>query len=492
MQRTAAAAAAAVLIIASCSSDGGAPAAAPSTLATSPSTTATSTPAPTTTDPAPPPTGGAEPGDTGVGDPYFPGLGNPGFDVDHYTIELAVDPVAGTVAGSTTVDLTATEDRGWFTLDFAGLEVGDVRVDGTPAAHRMDGQELVVDAPLAAGEAVSVSIAYSGIPDTYTPDSPAIPMGWIANAEGTFVASEPAGAHWWYPCSDHPSDKATYTFRITAPEGYTAAANGELVETAPGDGTTTYVWEMTDPMATYLATVVVAPLDRVDHPPYGSVTLRDYLPPGTEVPDAFRLTGEMLGVMEGWFGPYPFGQYGHVLVSGFPAALETQTLTVFGDEWLESSFLEFVVVHELAHQWYGDNVGPATWRDVWLNEGFATYAELLWVEHLFGPEAMQAEAARRYEDLTLVVHAVTADPGPARMFGISTYQRGGLTLHALRAEVGDDMFFEILRAWTREFGGGTADTADFVALAQDVAGADLEGLFDAWLYSEDLPPLPTI
>jgi aminopeptidase N len=247
-------------------------------------------------------------------------------------------------------------------------------------------------------------------------------------------------------------------------------------------------------MATYLATVVVAPLTRIDHPPAGDIALDDYVPPALAdaVPDSFAKTGEMIEYFSGLFGRYPFDRYGHVVVNDLPAALETQTLTVFGDKWVESPFTEFVVAHELAHQWFGDAVSPATWKDIWLNEGFATYAELLWVEHLYGREPMQAEAARRYEELAATRHALPGDPGVAALFGISVYQRGGLTLHALRAAVGDEAFFEILRTWSSRYGGGDASTEDFIALAEEVSGEDLTALFDAWLYQPDLPPLPVL
>lgn len=435
------------------------------------------------------------PAASGLDDPYLPDTGNAGYDVDHYAIELTVDPRANHIEGTTTIQATATGDHGSFTLDFMGLEVTGVTVDGAEAPHRREGpgwSELRIQAPLFAGEDFSVAISYSGVPEPTSPLGMPFPTGWLTNAEGTFVVSEPAGARTWFPCNDHPSDKAAFTFRITAPVGMTAVANGTLTDAFDTGSGTTFVWDMPDPMTTYLATVVVAPLERVDHPSAGPVALRDYLPPSmsADVPESFTKTGEMIGFFEDLFGPYPFDAYGHVVVSGLPAALETQTMTVFGAPWFDSPFTEFVVAHELAHQWFGDSVSPATWQDVWLNEGFATYGELLWVEHLYGPVAMQAEAAGRYAKLQASPHPPPGDPGLGGLFGVSVYQRGALTLHALRAEVGDDVFFGILRAWTERFGLSTASTEDFIALAQDVSGADLAPLFAAWLYDAGLPPLP--
>ena len=448
--------------------------------------------APAATPPPPASTGDAGPG---LGDPYFPYLGNQGYDVDHYLIDLEADPSTNRIAGSTTIEATATGDFDSFTLDFSGLEIAGVTVDGAAVNHRREGPgdaELRIEAPLVAGESFTVAVAYSGIPEPTAPGALPFSTGWLTNAEGSFVASEPAGAHTWFPANDHPTDKATFTFRITAPDGMTAVANGTLTDTIETGTGTTFVWEMPDPMTTYLATVVVAPLERVDHPPAGDIALRDYLPAAlaVDVPESFTKTGEMIDFFDDVFGPYPFDAYGHVVVSGFPAALETQTMTVFGDDWFDTPFIEFVVVHELAHQWFGNHVSPSTWQDIWLNEGFATFSELLWVEHLYGPVAMQAEAASRYDDLASFPHAITGDPQEANLFGISVYQRGGLTLYALRAEVGDDHFFEILRTWVERYGSGDASTGEFIALAEEIAGRDLGGLFDAWLFSSALPPLP--
>jgi aminopeptidase N len=310
----------------------------------------------------------------------------------------------------------------------------------------------------------------------------------MLNAEGVYVVAEPDGAHTWFPSSDHPTDKALFTIVTTVPDPFVVASNGTLVAETHDGAMTTFTWDMGFPMATYLATIVVAELERFDSEPVDGVAIRDYLPTDLagELPGPFQRTGEWLTFLETWFGEYPFDSYGHVVVSGFGAALENQTMTVMD----RRSLTDVVVVHELAHQWFGNSVSLATWQDIWLNEGFATFAEFIWIEHELGEDAMENEIASRHEILAGREHRPIADPGVANLFGLPVYWRGGLTLHALRVEVGDDTMRQILMTYATRFGGGHASTADFMALAEEVADRDLGELFDAWLFQAELPPLP--
>ena len=457
-------------------------------------TTATTAPTTTTTTTAGDP--------AGIGDPYFPELGNPGYDVEHYLVELAVDPVANTLAGEVVITAAATDDLDRFHLDLLGLSVDAVTVDGGDAGFTREGAELIVDPAgvLPAGEGFSVTVAYHGVPESlYTIGWP---VGWVQEGDLTYVVAEPDGARTWLPCNDHPSDKAAFTFRITAPEGNTVAANGTLVEVLEGSGQSTFVWEMAEPMATYLATVVVGDLVRVERGTAAGVLLRDYVPPDLagDPPAPLARVGEMVELFVGLFGPYPFAEYGHALVPGLRGALEDQTLCVFGREALETLFdadpdgpsSEAVVAHELAHQWFGDSVSPATWQDIWLNEGFATFAQWLWVEHSGGPAAYRQEVAGSYAFVGDDPHPLPGNPGPdgEDMFHYAVYLRGGLTLHALRAEVGDQATWEILRAWADRYAYGTVTTADFIGLAEELSGRDLDALFQAWLFDPAMPPLP--
>ena len=494
MRRTAAAIAAVVLALAACSplDDGLTPSSPPpSSRAAGP---VIGGPAPSQTAPptiGPPSTSAVDENGIardGLGDPYFPGLGNAGYDVAHYSIALTVDPDANTVEGETTITATALTALNGFHLDFGPfLTVVDVEVNGRPAGFQHEAEELLVRPPLGvrADEEFTVTVRYRGTPEPrIAPGTGGLAMGWQQTAEGIFAVGEPDASHTWFPANDHPSDKARFTFTITVPEPFTAVANGELVSVGTDDDLRTFGWEMDDPMATYLALLVVAELELVERGTVHGVVLRDYLEPALAASDPAPLAAipEILDFLIEAFGPFPFDEYGHVVVPQWPAALETQTMSVFGTPALA----ERVVVHEAAHQWFGDSVTPASWRYTWLNEGFATYAEWLWIEHRFGSDALQAEveSARR---IMAGPHAAIGDPGIDELFGAGVYLKGGLTLHALRAEIGDDAFFETLRTYASRYAGRTVTTADFTSVAEEVSGQDLDGLFEAWLDSTSVP-----
>ncbi len=544
-------------------------------------------------------------GSIGLGDAYFPTLGNGGYDVQHYDLDLDLDGDAGAISdGRATITALATLPRLCaFNLDFEGLTVDAITVDGQPAIYSRRGQELTIvpAAPLTAGTEFAVVVDYAGTPSGLAVGSDGQPLpttptpsdavaeaaveeednagqqfgsGWWTTPDSIFVAGEPAGAETWYPVNGHPADKASYTFRLTVADPYRAAANGVLVETIDENGATTDVWEARAPMASYLATIHAGEIEIEEGVGPGGLPIRNVF--AASIPEAerdiFDRFPEMIAVLEGYFGPYPFEVAGNSVV-GVPLdfALETQTLSTFGATGLPPGVplppelraqVEQVVVHELAHQWYGDAVSPLSWSDTWLNEGFATYSQSLWLEATEGPAARDAqlegiyrglETANRYQDpATLATLSAadlltdvettfgsapdefrqgfaealgvsdaagladvsaergleqlalqglppaffpgdavtTSDPGPDALFSVSAiYQRGALTLHALRQEVGDETFFAILRTWPERYGGGNAITADFVALSEELAGRQLDPLFDAWLNQLALPPL---
>ncbi len=454
-------------------------------------TTSTSTSASTTTTTEPPLHG--EPGATGIGDPYFPGLGNGGYDVDHYTLDLSWRADEGALDGVTTIEAIATQDLSSFTLDLSGMDVRAVTVGGAAASFEHVDRELEIEprAAIAYGDDFTTVVTYSGKPVPVTDGTDVSDVGWQTDGREAFVASEPTGASTFFPVNDHPTDKATYTFRVTAPADQTVAANGLLVaDNDTGHGTRSWTYEASDPIASYLVQIAIGDYELVDAGEVDGVVLRHVLHRNLADPASVTVerTAEMIRVLDDVYGPYPFEVYGVLVVDqdlGF--ALETQTLTIVGSDIVSRGHAaDLILLHELSHQWVGNAVSPATWQDIWLNEGFATYAEWLFTERTGGPPA--ADSARLYQGRR-ELDPPPGDPGSTELFNESVYLRGGMTLQALRERVGDDDFFTILRTWIDEHRGDAASTADFVALAERVSGEELSALFDDWLYSYRLPAL---
>ncbi len=431
-------------------------------------------------------------GADGLGDPLYPQGGNGGYDAIHYTIELAVDMATNEIDGATTIDAMTTQELSAFNLDFHGLEIGRVTVNGAPAAFSRNGDELTItpDAPLPTDTAFAVTVAYSGEPEPVNdPGLSFAELGWKRYPPGVFTFSEPSGSKSWYPVNNHPTDKATYTFRITVDKPYVVAANGLLQEEIDNGDTVTYVWEASDRMASYLATVNIAEfqVQRLVGP--DGLPIRNYFPPDTSqrMIDVFEPTGEMIAYFSELIAPYPFEAYGvAVMDQRFGAALENQTMSVFGRDMA----FETVVVHELAHQWFGDSVSLARWQDMWLNEGFATYFSALWEEHQDGREALERIMDNSYQGMVNQKLPAPAYPEADELFGGAVYVRGAWVLHALRLEVGDEVFFDILRTYYDRFKDGNASTDDFIAVSEAVSGLDLTEFFDAWLFGDEIPEKP--
>ncbi len=438
------------------------------------------------------------PGDPGLGDSYYPEFGNGGYDVTHYTLDLTADVESNTIQSVVTIDATATQDLSSFNLDLVGLEVESITVNDQDADYKRSGQELTITPAeaLPEGEPFTVEIAYGGEPESMTSVALPVLTGWIWYGDGIMVISEPDGTASFVPVNDHPLDKATWTLRVTVPEPYEVAMNGVVTEIVDNGSTTTTISEVTSPMASYLLTINIGDFDLVEEAGTNGVPIRNYF--DATLPDDYRepfeLQDEMIGCYEGLFGEYPFDVYGAVVINTETGtALENQTLSLFGADMLDPSYgdyAEMVIAHELLHQWFGDSVAVADWSDIWLNEGWATYGEGLWIECSRGRNALEDWAAENYD---YADYAEMSPPGnvPADdLFNESVYVRGGLTLHALRLTIGDDDFFALAREWYARFRDSNASTADFIALAEEISGQDLADFFDAWLYDEPLPELP--
>ncbi|MEV0736521.1 M1 family metallopeptidase [Streptomyces sp. NPDC050549] len=434
------------------------------------------------------------PGADGIGDSYFPQLGNGGFDARHYALDVAYNPDTDRLDGRTTLTARATQNLSSLDLDLQKLEVTKVEVNGRRAEFTRTGDELRITPRdfLRKGKDFTVAVTYGGVPEPL--NGPIVfgsDYGWMKTADGVFVACEPNAASTWFPSSDHPSDKATYDVRIKAPKGLTGVSNGRLVSTYDKGGSTYTHWRESKPMATYLATATIGKFDvKTGTTPGGTpiyVAIDPVLANSNSV-DVYAVTAAATDYWSQVFGPYPFEETG-AIVDDMPEAgfsLEVQSKPAYSAVRSEST-----IVHELAHQWFGDSVSVAHWKDIWLNEGFATYAQWLWAEHrgtrtahdsfLAGYNSRPADSA--------FWQTVVADPQRDTMFASAVYQRGAMTLQMLRERIGDTAFFKLLPTWAKLHRYGNASTGQFIALAEKISGQNLDDLFQTWLHTTGKPAL---
>ena len=431
-------------------------------------------------------------GAPGIGDPYWPLDGNGGIDVTSYDIRNRYAFEGKRLSGRTTVELTATSDLRSFSLDFL-LDVSKVTVDGERAGYARtdDGHELRITPvkPLAAGTDHTVVVTYSDHPASY---SYAGENNWLASQREVVTMNEPHMAPWWFPSNDHPLDKAIVDVRIRVPRGREVISNGELKGRTVGKRSTTWHWRADEPMVPYLAFFAAGDFTIARGVHRGLpwlVAVSQGLSAADEAASMrlMKKTPKVVAGLEKDLGDYPFSVVGGLTTSlnvGF--ALENQTRPTYPA--VGSSYTT-LVVHELAHQWFGDDVAVDQWRDIWLNEGFATFMEWRWSEQHGG-----RSGARILDDYFQNVGPESdfwsvnlADPGAEKIFDSAVYGRGAMTLQALRNRVGDQDFWRILRTWIREQDGGNGATEEFEELATRVSGKDLGSFFTAWLHTPTRP-----
>lgn len=428
-----------------------------------------------------------------AGDAYLPASGNGGYSTVAYDLDLKYRISTNRLTATAVISAVATQPLTRLSLDLVGLRVSRVSIDGRRVAFRQTATKLRVDpaGPLAAGEAFTVTVEYAGAPKPRRTRWGT--LGWEELDDGLLVASQPSGAPTWFPCNDHPSDKASYSIRVETDAAYRVVCNGRLTDFRVASGRGHWTYEQPEPTATYLATVQIGRYAATDLA-LGATPGTLYFPQEIEraVRSDFADVSRMMAVFEQTFGPYPMESYGIVVTADeLEIPLEAQGLAVFGSNHADGrGGSERLVAHELAHQWFGNSVGVAAWKDIWLNEGFACYAEWIWSEASGSVSADALARQFRVGLSRLPADILVGDPGAAHMFDDRVYKRGALTLHALRLTVGDEAFFGVLQAWTTLKRHGTASTAEFVTLAETRTGLALGPLFTAWLYSTALPVLP--
>jgi len=413
-------------------------------------------------------------------------------------LDLAYDPATDVLTATAEIRARSTQALSAFDLDLEGLEVRSVAVDGRPATWARAGQELSVTPaePLASGSPFTTVVAYVGVPQTIVDAFGT--SGFFHTDDGALVVGQPGVAATWFPANDHPRDAASFDIRITVPDGLEAVANGSLAGTArTPDGRTTWTWQAREPMAPYLAGMAIGEFELREYRG-GTVTYRDAIDPSLPAPTPANARTtldrqpEIVAFLEAAIGrPYPFTEAGGIVDDERDLAfsLENQTRPIYSPgifRTVQSG--ESTVVHELAHQWFGDSVRLDRWQDIWLNEGFATYMEWLWAERETGvtaDEQFAALAAAPAGDAFWTVPP--GDPGPQSIFDVPVYERGAMTLHALRLRIGDNKFFFLVRQWIKRNRGGNVTTADFIALAEELGKQDLDEFFEAWLYTPAKP-----
>ncbi|MEU8922130.1 M1 family metallopeptidase [Kitasatospora sp. NPDC048545] len=434
------------------------------------------------------------PAAAGAPDPYFPNSGDHRYRVHRYELALDYRPGPNRLTGSARLSAVADAVLAEVALDLAEFRIGRVLVDGRVARYTHRGGKLRIRPakPLAAGAAFTVEVHYTGNPRPVR--SPWGGLGWEELTEGALVASQPVGAPSWFPCNDRPADKATYQIAVTTPSPFTVVASGRLLTRTTRASSTTWVYEQSAPTSTYLVTVSIGHYRPVPLAARPAVPQTGYVPERlvTGFARDFARQPEMTAYFGEVFGPYPFGEYAVVLADEeLDVPVEAQGLATFGANHLGGGWeRERLIAHELAHQWFGNSVTIADWRHIWLNEGFAKYAEWLWSEHTGGPAAATRATAAHTLLAGQPQDLVLGHPGRKLMFDDRLYQRGGLVVHALRRALGDDAFFAMLRDWTGINRHGVVDTADLRAHASRYTSTPLGPLFEAWLERPELPPLP--
>lgn len=385
---------------------------------------------------------------------------NLGFHVTHYDLDFDYNVGPNRLDATATLTLTTWKALNHLSLDLAGgLAVRRVEASiGEIKRFRQSGGKLRItfmqDIPV--DSEFTLTIRYGGSP---RPRRTAWgELGWEELENGALTANQPNGAPTWFPCDDTPGEKATYRFNVRTDRDYIAVTNAT-----------------SRPMPTYLATVQVGQFRRVE---LGRNTAAWV--PGAAVGDLAKQQ-KMLDFFEGIFGPYPFERYEVVVHEDeLEIPLEAAGLSIFGINHLSGN--ERLIAHELAHQWFGNSLGIESWADIWLNEGFACYAEWLWFDHA-GLMPIDASVRTHYSKLTPLK---IADPGPRDMFDDRVYKRGAITLHAIRRHVGDEGFFAAIRRYVAANTHGIVSRKDL----QNAFEQDISPILAAWLDQAALPECP--
>jgi aminopeptidase N len=450
------------------------------------------------------PGAGFSAGARSVGDRLFPEIGNGGYDARHYDLALSYDPDTDLLQGTATIDATALQNLSEYSLDLFEMRVSSVLVGGQAASFKQSPGKLIVTPPVgvAAGTAFTTTVTYASPIAAYI-DPDGSSEGWVPSSDGAFVVNEPVGAMSWFPNNNVPSDKATYDIRVSVPDSREVQANGRLVSnTANPDGTRTWHWREDSPMASYLVTATNGEFDASDDSTDPAVTSYYAVDSSYAAPVKIAMLGRLQQTpsIVGFFAafldtPYPFNAVGGVVDrSSVGYALESQTRPMYANNSGDPVNPTIdTISHELAHQWFGDSVSPATWSDIWLNEGPAEFHSWLWLERENGdPRTTEQRFDTAYADPLMSWDVPpAAPPTAADLFdGDAMYTRGAMVMEALRQIMGEERFRLVLKAYLARYGYAHASTAQFIELVKTESGenpAQLDVFFKEWLYGTERP-----
>ena len=446
-----------------------------------------------------------------IPDPYVPRSGSADYRVMHYDLDLDCKLGGNRLDGKATITAVATTRLDRISLDFSGLRASRCQVNGTKIAkYTQKSGKLVLHLPsdVAKGEEFSVEIRYGGVPNVRQGIWGEV--GWEELTDGVLVAGQPNGAATWFPCNDHPSQKATYRITVNTDAGYRPVSNGQLIDRQRRSRCEAWTYEVLEPMATYLATLQIGRYElralagsataasgtggaHADAP---TPVIQRVAANGSQLRRAGSALSDQPRMMETFieaFGPYPFADYTVVVTQDdLEIPLEAHGLSILGNNHLAPGWeQQRLIAHELSHQWFGNSLTAGTWRDIWLHEGFACYAEWIWSEAA-GNLSADERARDAWSRLDSLESDITiGDPGAADMFDDRVYKRGALALHALRLAAGDRAFFAMLRSWVGARRHSTVTCEQFLEhvdahLPLSVSAADF---LRPWLFETALPQL---
>jgi aminopeptidase N len=428
---------------------------------------------------------------TPVEDSVYPDVGDPRVDALLYDLDLTWDPADRELTGEAVIDFRATRRAPRFQLDLGReLDVGEVSLDGERVDVVRRGKDLVVRAPVVADQRYRLRVDYAGTPrpaPAPTTRGDFSTTGFtITEAGEVWTMQEPYGAYTWYPVNDQPSDKALYDVTVHAPAPWTGVSNGHLTELTTDEGGTTTSWQLTEPASSYLVTLAIGDYAHSSNTTAAGLRV-DYWTPRGMAQHLDQVQGAAAAVdwIESRLGPYPFDSLGLVVTDSM-SAMETQTMVTLGNN--DYVLSPEVIAHELVHQWYGDQVSPSDWRDVWLNEGMTMLMQWLYQdEHDIQTLRASVAGARAADQGLRDAYGPPGDYDPRRFGGSNIYTTPGLMWNELRVELGDEEFFRVARSWLTDNDNTSVSREQLYDHWEEETGLELTAFFDAWITGRTTP-----